>query len=148
MKEGNLKKAIERVSPDYNKLQEFTQSVVSVEPRAPRLVAWNPAELMKAWGRVSEHLHWVGVRTETTEDSTWAKNTLDEMDTLLSSIWERMTSGQSGILHPSQMHPEVRDLWEEYKHGKINNKTVRFRLEYLRPQLRAKYAQQGAAADT
>lgn len=148
VKEGNLKKTLDRVSPDYERLQEFAQVVISVEPQAPRLVKWDLGQLMKIWGKLSEYLHWCGAKTETTEDPTWAKYALSEIEASLFFIWEKMTTGQSGILHPAQMHPEVRELWEQFKYGEISVETVKFRLDYLRPELRAKYALQGTIADS
>lgn len=44
-----LKKAIDRLIPDYEKLQQFTSIVVILEARVPKLIYWEPRELMKSW---------------------------------------------------------------------------------------------------
>ena len=61
-----LKKAIDRLIPDYEKLQQFTSIVVILEARVPKLIYWEPRELMKSWGKLSEYLHWLGAKSETT----------------------------------------------------------------------------------
>lgn len=147
LKEGKLAKTIERVSPDYRKLQEFAQVVVAVEVSAPRLVSWEPKALMKAWGQLSEYLHWKGVKTETTEDEEWVSESIEEVRSILGPIWEKATSGQSGIMRPDQMHPEVRDVWNDFQAGTITAYGVKRRLAILRPYLREKYAQQNAPTD-
>ena len=53
LKQGgtNLKKAIDRLVPDYKKLQQFTSAIISIQPGLPSVVFWDPAELMKSWGK-------------------------------------------------------------------------------------------------
>jgi len=140
LRDGKLEKAIQRLSPDYQKLQEFTLAIVSVEPRAPRLITWDIRELMKGWGKLSAYLHWTGARTDTVEDPAWSAAARTELDMIIRPIWDKLMTAQSGIMHPSQMHLEVRAVWTDFRDGKIDISSVKTRLEILRPVLLQEYA--------
>jgi hypothetical protein len=140
VKEGTkLKKTIDRLVPNYKKLQQFTSAIAAMLPRLPKLVYWEPAELMKSWGTLSKYLHWFGAKNETTEIASWRTAAYAEVSQVLNAIWQNMSSGQSGIMHPNAMHPEVHELWLDFKNGKIDLEGVRIRLDLIKPVLSAKY---------
>lgn len=143
-----LAKAINRLLPDYEKLQQFTSVIVSLAPpEIPSIIHWKPKELMKAWGDLSKYLHWCGHRLETAESAEWKKTALSDVKGVLTPIWNKVTSGQSACMHPDQMHAEIRELWVEFKEGRVDTAGARIRMNLLKPLLEAKYAQQAAAGD-
>lgn len=69
-RKGNATKLhniVRRLSPDYKKLAQFTQAVMSIAPETPPIETWNHKDLMKHWGSVSNYLHWAGEPRETVE---------------------------------------------------------------------------------
>lgn len=135
-----LSKMIDNLCPDYEKLKLFTEAVVKLEPQAPKLNHWAPNKLMKSWGIFSKFLHWVGSRNKTSQNDEWKKLSVEKISSEVNSIWDKMCSGQSGILHPDQMHSEINDIWVKYRDGKITLETAIFEMNYLKPILHAKYA--------
>lgn len=135
-----LHKFLKQISPDYEKLQQFTKIVASLAPQAPKLIQWNLNSLMKSWGTISNYVHWCGSKNTTTELSDWKTNAAKIIKEIIEPIWLNITSGQSGILHPTQMKPEILALWKEYKNGNINDESVRIRANLLKPMLENKYA--------
>ena len=134
VKEGSkLKKTINRLVPDYKKLQQFTSTVAATLPGLPTLIYWEPAELMKSWGTLSEYLHWFGAKNETTEIASWRMAAYGEVRQVLDPIWEKMSSGQSGIMHPDHMNPEARQVWLDFRNGKIDLEGAKLRLDLMKP---------------
>jgi hypothetical protein len=50
-------------------------------------------------------------------------------------LWERMTAGYSGVMMPEKMQPEIRQVWEDLKSGKIDIGTARERARIAVPAL-------------
>jgi len=137
VKERNsFDKLIKQLSPDYEKMQQFTSAVVAVDPRAPRLVYWTPSELVKTWGKLSRYAHWAGSRNETTEDPAWRAEALSQVASWLDPIWIKATSGRYGILHPNDMKPKAREVWEDFKGGRVSFEGLKIRLDLIRPLVR------------
>ena len=130
---GKFTKMIRQLSPEHEKLQEFTRIVVEISPGAPRVVYWRLKDLEKARGKLSEYLHWKGSRIETAEDLSWLSMMHNNLKDLLIPIWEKMSSGRSGLLHPGDMTPNARAVWEEFKNGTIDAERANIRLQLTRP---------------
>ncbi len=126
-------KTIKQLSPDYEKLQLFTQILVSLDPTLPKLIYWNHSNLMHAWGEVSTYLHWFGARSLTSEDPKWLSLATAKVEKVLKPIWEKLTSGQSGLMHSTDMSPIVREVWEQFRIGSIDRDAAKFRLIFLKP---------------
>ena len=109
-------------------------------PEFPKLIQWEPKKLIKSWGKISNYLHWCGSRNNTTELSSWRVNAGVEVRGEIEPIWVKITSGQSGLMHPKDMHPEILELWHQYKDGSVDAEGIRIRLQILRPALESKYA--------
>jgi hypothetical protein len=142
-----LVKAIDRIIPDYEKLQQFTSAVVSLEPNVPNVIYWKPRELMRVWGEISKYLHWCGHRLETAENTEWKKSALSDIKGVLIPIWNKATSGQSACMHPDQMNPEIRQMWSDYRESVIDLDGVKIRMNILKPVLEMKYTQQTVTAN-
>ena len=129
----NLYKALIQISPDYEKLKEFAQIIVSLNPEYPGIIQWEPKELIKSWGKISKYLHWCGSKSETTELSSWRANAGVEVRGEIEPIWVKITSGPSGSMHPKDMHPEILELWNQFKCGNIDTEGTRIRMQILKP---------------
>lgn len=129
---NSFTKPIRQLNPDHEKAQEFTRAVAEIEPSAPSLIFWRPRDLEKAWGKLSKHLHWGGARTEAADDPQWLDQAYRDVKQVLVPIWEMMLSGSSSLFHPDSMKPAVREIWVDFKDGKIDAKSVKARLELIR----------------
>ena len=134
-----LSKAIDRLIPDYKKLQQFTSALASLEPRIPKLIYWEPKKLMKSWGTLSNYVHWCGAKIETTEVTSWRRSAYTEIKDSLVPIWEKITSGQSGFMHPDNMNPEIREIWLDFRNWIIDLDGAKIRMNILKPLLLTKY---------
>ncbi|MES2489820.1 MAG: hypothetical protein V4607_08505 [Pseudomonadota bacterium] len=130
---NRFKKAIAQLSPDYERLQDFTKILASLETSIPQLIYWDHSALMKAWGTLSHYLHWFGARNLTSESAIWVESAQTEISQTLEPIWMKITSGRSGLMHPTNMNPVVRKIWERFRSGEIDNAAAKFQLEYLKP---------------
>jgi len=135
-----LHKKLKRITPDYKLLQQFSMILVSLEPRLPKIIQWDPSELMKSWGKISKYLHWCGSRNNTTELASWKDDTFKSVKREITPIWLKISSGQSGIMHPNDMQPEIRELWFKYKDGEVDKEGIKIRMNILKPILESKYA--------
>ncbi len=131
-------KLIKRLCPDHEKLQQFTRIVWELETEETglslsQLVFWSPRELEKAWGKLSNYLHWSGATTETTDKSVWVTNSQNDLKSIILPIWKRMSSGPTGLLHPDNMEPNARDIWNDFRNGKIDINSAKRRLAIIRP---------------
>ena len=133
-----FEKLIQELSPDYEKLQQFTGAVLELsrmENDIPELVFWRPGELMKNWGKLSKYLHWFGAKTQTTDNSDWVDEYQNNIRNILLPIWERMSSGPPGLLHPDNMESHVRNIWVDFRDEKIDIGSAKKRLDLIRPIL-------------
>lgn len=126
-------KTIDRLSPNYTLLRRFTRIVASLEPAVPKLIDWNLKALMRDWGTLSQYLHWVGARPLTTDKPKWLEEAHSKMLATVEPIWINITSGRRGVLHPKDMHPTAKEIWERFKTGEVDEKRAKFQLEFLRP---------------
>ena len=135
-----LYNALKRISPDYERLQGFAKIIVSLEPSFPKTIQWQPKKLLKAWGAISNYLHWCGSKNNTTEVKKWRMDAGVKVRGIVEPIWVKISSGQSAIMHPKDMHPEIIELWELYKNDSINAESVKIRMQILKPLLQYKNA--------
>lgn len=126
-------KTIAQLTPDYDRLKLFTKVVAGFEPSVPKLIDWDHKALMKAWGVLSHYLHWFGARVLTTEKSEWLDAAYTEIKETIEPLWINITSGQSGIMHPKDMHQTVKEIWGRFRIGEIDEEGARFQLKFLEP---------------
>ncbi len=120
-----LHKIVRKLSPDYEKLSEFTQAIAATDPNAPPLMTWNHKELMKHWGKVSNYLHWAGEPAETIESAEWLDHGIATVSEAAEFIWDRKRAGYTGIMMPDEMQPEIRAAWERFRAGGIDIDAVK-----------------------
>ena len=123
-----LDKLLQQIVPDYEKLQEFTQLVVSLSPGHLLLNHWDIKDLRKSWGRLSRYLHWTGAHPQTTEDPSWKAREIREAKAIIEPLWQKISSGHTGTLRPEDMKPPVRGIWAKFKTGEIDFESARVRL--------------------
>ncbi len=126
-------KIIKKLSPNYERLQEFTKILVELEPSIPNLIYWNHSLLMRAWGNISDYLHWVGARNLTTENHNWLDSSAIKVEEVVEPLWIKITSGLNGLMHDKDMHPIVQEIWNEFRTKQINAESAKFRLNIYKP---------------
>jgi hypothetical protein len=135
-----LDRLLAQIVPDYEKLQEFSTIVGSLTPGLPPLNHWNIKELRKSWGRLSYYLHWSGAHPETTENPDWQKTAMREVEGIIDPLWHKISLAYSGGIRPKSMPLPVREVWEEFRAGKLDQESARIRLELVRPMTRRSHA--------
>jgi len=128
-----LDKLLQRLVPDYDSLQEFSAIVASLSLGFPKLNRWDIKELRRLWGRLSHYLHWSGAHPETTGDTTWQRDAIQEVSSIIDPLWEKIGSGHTGSINIDSMPDPVREVWDDFRAGKIDGASVRIRLELVRP---------------
>jgi hypothetical protein len=119
-----LHKIVLRLNPDYEKMVQFTRAVMSTDPKAPQILAWDHKRLLRYWGEISKYLHWAGEPKETCESPEWLKAGVAAVGNAAEYIWNNKTNGYSGIMMPDNMEADIRSLWERFKNSEIDLETV------------------------
>lgn len=127
---------IKRLSPDREKLGVFVQAVMATGDPKFELMVWDHKLLMNYWGVVSNYLHWTGAIDETINKWSWVEAGIAKTEEACLYIWKNKTEKETGVMLPSDMHPEIAALWERFKAGSIGAKEVKIACELLQPVLR------------
>ncbi len=135
-KPRKLNNLIEKINPDYERLQTFTQIICLLDPRLPAVNKWDVKELMKFWGALSSYLHWKAAHSETTEDVNWQDSAIGQIADIIEPLWQKISSAQSGCIAVDSMRPAVRQIWEDFRKERINEQSARIRLTVIRPPFR------------
>jgi hypothetical protein len=120
-----LHKIIRRLNPEYKKLGQFTQAIISILPQSPPLIIWDHKKLLRYWGNISGYLHWPGEPAETIESTEWFQKGIEAVEEAGNYIWEKNQAGFTGIMMPQNMQPEIRDCWERFRAGEIDLDSVK-----------------------
>lgn len=115
-----LHKIINRLSPDYRLLAEFSKAIISLEPSAPPIHSLDHNKLMKYWGKVSSYLHWAGKPNETFNSEEWYKKGLEIIEEATMYIWGKKTTSFTCIMKIDGMEPEIFDAWSKFQKGEID----------------------------
>lgn len=118
-------KIIRRLNPDYKKLAQFTQAIISIIPPSPPLIIWDHKILLRHWRIVSTYLHWAGEPAETVESREWFDEGIKAIENAAFHIWENNEKGFTGIMMPQNMQPEIKDGWERFRSGEIDLDSVK-----------------------
>jgi hypothetical protein len=122
-------KVLERLSPDQAKLVRFTNISGSLGGNQPPPVTeWDMPKLKRLHGEISQYLHFCGIPSETTDSSKWFLEALTTIETGAAYIWHQLTTTHTGQLNVSSMPPAVRDTWEGFRTGQLDEDAVRTRL--------------------
>jgi len=129
-------KVLDRLSPDHAKLVRFTNICGSIEINQPTTIEPDIPRLKRLHGEISQYLHFLGVPSETADSPKWFVDALALAETGANYIWRNATTARTGQLDISSMPPEVRDAWEQFRSGQIDDGAVRTRLHLAQPALR------------
>jgi len=132
-----MKKMLESSEVSYGTLVEFSRILLDLDRDAPKLRFWNLEDLFKYWGTASELLHFVGAHTRTYSDDGWFVRSLARLESVLHPIWTASTTTLGfGLLSRDTMEPEVRQAWEEFSAGTLNEDDLKTRMRIIQPALR------------
>lgn len=134
-KKGGVFRVFAKFAPDYQRRVEFTQLCLSLEPGAPRVIAWDTKRLEKYCGKVSQFCHFQGVPTETTEAdfNAWLAKGIALVEEIFDYFESEMSRANSGIFRLETMPPEVKATWEDFKSGRIDSSNLKTRLKLMQP---------------
>jgi hypothetical protein len=139
-----MKKMLASPIRNYAKLAEFTETIGSVDANAPPLQFWNLDDLFRDWGTASEYLHFCGPHVATYSQTAWVAKAIARLDSVLDRLWSALTSTVGiAAMRPSQMEPEVRKAWEEFKNDDLKRDDLFLRLKIMQPALRMRRGEQG-----
>jgi len=122
---------INRMAPEREKLAKFNQAIFSVGSTQLSLIVWDHKLLMKYWGKLSKFLHWSGSIDETIKVQSWIDSGIITVEEACKYIWENQTKHETGLMIPSDMHPDICNLWERYKADKIGIEEVKIASKIL-----------------
>ena len=87
-------------------------------------------------GEVSEYLHFLGIPNEAISRPEWFLQAITTLEAGANYIWHHITSTRTGQVNVASMPPSIRDTWEDYRTGRIDEDSVRTRLQIAQPILR------------
>lgn len=129
-------KVLDRLSPDHTKLVRFTSIIGSLDCNQPPVAEWDKPRLKRLHGEISQYLHFFGIPRETTHRSEWFIEALTVIESGADYLWLHLTSSLIGQFNVESMPPEVRDTWEDFRSGQIDEDSARTRLLLAQPVLR------------
>ena len=129
-------KVLDRLSPDHARLVRFTNITGSLDLNQPELIEWDMQRLKRLHGETSQYLHFCGIPSESTDSPEWFVSALTLLETGATYIWQHLTTAHNGQLNIDSMPPEVRETWEAFRTGQIDEDSVRIRLQIALPMLR------------
>jgi hypothetical protein len=138
------KKLLASPARNYAKLAEFTKVIVSVDSDALPVQVWNLDDLFRYWGVASEFLHFLGAHSVSYSQTDWTAKAIARLDSVLNPLWSAIT-GTIGkaLIRPSQMQPEVRQAWIEFKDGTLTKGDLIRRLKIMQPALQMRRGEKG-----
>jgi hypothetical protein len=131
-----LYKLIDSLAPDYRKFAEFDQIVASVDSRVhPPTVVWDIDRLKRIHGECGARLlHFQGVADGNYFSDDWMIQQLTFLEDAATWIWDTMRSrGNLVVYRPEDLFSQTQLVWESFRGGEIDEESVRYRLEIIRP---------------
>ncbi len=142
---GSAKKLtslINKLTPTYEKLVEFTQAMSS---SAVLISKWDNQLLIEYSGRVSQYLHWSGGLDETIQSENWFKTGVGVVEKAANYLWNGFTSGNTGVICLEKLEPEMFNLWELFSKDLISIHDAVYSAKILEPMLQSRLNQRKAA---
>lgn len=134
-----LYKLIDSRAPDYRKFGEFQQIVAALDSRPhPPTVTWDIDRLKRIHGECGKRLlHFQGISGGDYLSDAWAIRQLAFLDESAMWIWNTMKSrGNLVVYRPEGLLPSAQSIWEDFRTGRIDAESVRYRLQIVRPIVR------------
>ncbi len=131
-----MNKMLKNFERPYKMLSRFTEIANSLILNKPKILYWDLSEIFKFWGIASEFLHFRGTHNRTYESEEWIISSIARIEGVIDDLWKKVTETEGiGLLNPDTMKPSVRDIWHDYLADKINDDSVRTRLDLIKPLL-------------
>jgi len=140
---AELDKMLKHTGHGYPKLCRFTEVVMRAAGSStmPTFRYWDLGEISKYWGIASECLHFVGSHNRTHQDAGWRTSVIARLSGVVEPIWHAVTETVgTSLLNPESMEPEVRQVWELFQSGSIDEDDVTARIRSLAPMLNERIA--------
>ncbi|ELB2789894.1 hypothetical protein ACEUDN_05080 [Aeromonas hydrophila] len=132
---GNAKKMsqiILRLVPAYEKLINFT---IAIAPKSIPITKWDNRSLIEYSGKVSKYLHWSGGLDVTVQSKQWLEQGIELVSDIANRLWQKMITGNTGVIVIDKLEPEIAELWFSYCDGKISLEDVTKEVDILEPIL-------------
>jgi hypothetical protein len=92
----------------------------------------------------SEFLHFLGAHSVSYSQTDWTAKAIARLDSVLNPLWSAITGTiGNALIRPSQMQPEVRQAWIEFKDGTLTKDDLIRRLKIMRPALQMRRGEKG-----
>ena len=134
-----LYKLIDSLAPDYQKFAEFDQIIASIDRHVhPLTVVWDIERLKRIHGECSSRLlHFQGISEEDYLSEKWMIQHLVFLEESALWMWDTMRArGNLVVYHPQGLTPQTQLIWDSFRKREINEESVRYRLEIIRPLAR------------
>jgi len=136
VKQGTtLYKLIDSLAPHYKKFAEFIGIIREIDPHPPPpMTVWNIGRLKRIHGECGNLLlHFQGVQETGYLQEAWIADRLGFLGVSAEWIWSEMTStGRIVLYRPDDLNkPDVFDIWEDFRDGKIDADSARLRLKII-----------------
>ncbi len=137
---------LQEVEPDYRKLAQFTNLVASLHPRIPRIALIDIKFLIRSWHELSNYCH-LHLRPSEAWESTH-RSFQTKAFRFLKECFDKITSWVTrpsalGIVSKQSMEPEVKDIYEKFLLGEIDEEQVKVRLRIAGPVLESRMRMKG-----
>lgn len=130
-----LYKLIDEFSPHYAKYCEFGELIrVAIRNNSlPPFTKWDIQRLKRDHGEISTRfLHFHGFDASESDQAKRFDNDLNFVETESSSIWNTCANvGVFVIFKPEGLNEPTRQIWEDFRDGKIQADSARMRLSFL-----------------
>ena len=134
-----LYRLIDKYSPFYWRFVAFGKVLASADSRPhPPIAEWDMSRLRRIHGGCGRKLlHLQGEPKVSFNSDEWYVDRLSFLDQSCSFIWEEMESSRNKLVFKPEglKKPEVLELWEQFRDGKIDEDSVRLRLTIAQPIL-------------
>jgi len=131
-----IAKHMKREGRVYEKLAEFSNIVLKTTCTNIQVVRWDIDRLLKAHGQLAKYLHFHGMPEETWASSEWRTRCKSEVRDIGLYLWESLKRGSTGLMKEEQMEPEVRQMWEQFREGRLSADDCEGRLRIAGPVFR------------
>ena len=131
-----LYKLIDKLTPDYTKFCRFAQLIISADTvKYPPNIIWDMPRLKRIHGELGGRLlHFHGKESGGAFSDAWVSDQLRFLHDNAYWMWNCLTSkGNLVAFYPQGLKPDTREIWEEFRNGKIDEEGAFLRLKIMHP---------------
>jgi len=137
-KPGGVCGLIGKYEPAYRKRVQFSQIVISLDPKLPNVVFLDLRLLRKRWSELSEFCHKQNEPSQTfsSPDRSFQKRGFKLIRETLNELTDENWESNRGLINPDGMEPEVREIYEKFADDRLDADQVRRMLTIMEPALK------------